>query len=668
MLPPRIIVTNKKLFRNQIQWLLSAVVIFLMAGCIPSGPRALLQGKRLLDEGNYAPALEKLKIATTLMETNAQAWNYLGLAYHHSARPDEAAAAYQKALKLNHDLVAAHYNLGCLWLEQNKLEGAKNELTAFTLHQGNSFDGWLKLGATQLRLGELGPAPLRPRELGAAEKSFGEALRISAQDPEALNDLGVAQLQLHRQREAITSFNAALRQQPNYGPALLNLATVSEVYLKDRPLALRKYREYLALRPRAANWETVYANAQQLDRELSPPARPATNNPVLLAANVPATPPPHPATIIATSSVPRLETNQPKLRIGNTQSATPSVAQLETNQPKPESASNPPAKVASSPVTSNPPPKIFSSPVTNPVPAPPPAAHPQVVQLPDSPVLKVAEDPQPAPRVTREPPRVEPAVTHSPAVSNLDETVEPPKRGFFRKLNPMNLFHHDAKPPVAPAATPLPSIPAQPAAAGPDQTPPVSTNADTVSKSKPPPAAPEPVVRYAYSSPPRPAPGNRIEAESALVRAAQAQREHHLKEAMAWYRKAVRLDPAYFDAQSGLALAAYESGEMRESLAANEAALALEPASFTARFNFALALKKAGYIKDAAAELERVLTVAADVETPTHLALAHLTLANLYADQFHQVAPARSHYLKVLELDPKNPQATTIRYWLRDNP
>ena len=83
MLPPRIIVTNKKLFPNQIQLLLlSALVIALMAGCTPPGPRALLQGKRLLDEGKYAAAVEKFKVAASLMQTNAQAWNYLGLACH----------------------------------------------------------------------------------------------------------------------------------------------------------------------------------------------------------------------------------------------------------------------------------------------------------------------------------------------------------------------------------------------------------------------------------------------------------------------------------------------------------------------------------------------------------------------------------------------------------
>ena len=40
----------------------------------------------------------------------------------------EAEKAYQRALALNHDLTEAHYNLGCLWLEQNKPEAARTEL------------------------------------------------------------------------------------------------------------------------------------------------------------------------------------------------------------------------------------------------------------------------------------------------------------------------------------------------------------------------------------------------------------------------------------------------------------------------------------------------------------------------------------------------------------
>jgi hypothetical protein len=43
-------------------------------------------------------------------------------------------------------------------------------------------------------------------------------------------------------------------------------------------------------------------------------------------------------------------------------------------------------------------------------------------------------------------------------------------------------------------------------------------------------------------------------------------------------------------------------------------------------------------------------------------------LANLYAQQLRQAATARPHYLKVLELDPKNSQNGVIRNWLSTNP
>src|SRR6266542_808390 len=75
----------------------------LLAGCTPPGPRALLDGKQLLDEGKYLQAVEKLKIATSLLATNAQAWNYLGVAYHRAGQPANAAVAYQKALSLTRD-------------------------------------------------------------------------------------------------------------------------------------------------------------------------------------------------------------------------------------------------------------------------------------------------------------------------------------------------------------------------------------------------------------------------------------------------------------------------------------------------------------------------------------------------------------------------------------
>jgi Flp pilus assembly protein TadD len=47
---------------------------------------------------------------------------------------------------------------------------------------------------------------------------------------------------------------------------------------------------------------------------------------------------------------------------------------------------------------------------------------------------------------------------------------------------------------------------------------------------------------------------------------------------------------------------------------------------------------------------------------------AHLALGNLYAQQLHDPVRARRHYLKVLAVNPGNPQAGDIQFWLSANP
>ena len=211
--------------------------------------------------------------------TNAQAWNYLGLACHHAGEAAEAEKAYQRALALDHDLTEAHYNLGCLWLAQNKPDAARTELMAFTLRRANSAEGLLQLGAAQLRTAEFEPTvQARSRELSAAEKSFTDALRLNPKNAEGLNGLGLARLQRGRATEAAHFFNSALTLQPDYRPALLNLAIVAQQYLKDRRLAVQKYREYLALKPPPENLDAVNALVLQLEQEMPPRGVPLATN------------------------------------------------------------------------------------------------------------------------------------------------------------------------------------------------------------------------------------------------------------------------------------------------------------------------------------------------------------------------------------------------------
>jgi tetratricopeptide (TPR) repeat protein len=558
MLPPApMLATKNRICNGAIIFLALAI---LLAGCSPPGPRALLKGEKLLERGDYVAAVAELKTATSLLATNAQAWNYYGVALQHAGQPAAAVLAYQRALTLDRDLVEAHYNLGCLWLEQNKPDEARSEFTAYTLRRSNTPEGWLKLGAAQLRADDV----------LSAEKSFSTALHFSPDDAEALNGLGLARVQRGRAHEAAEFFAAAVRAHPDYAPAILNLATVEQQYLHDDKSALQHYREYLALTPRPANGDEVNAIVNRLERSATTESPPATDENEITATpktNVSAkrTPAPNPARTASPSNV----------RASSGESQTESVPV----QPEPV--------IVGTPVASAPPPESSSESASQ-------------------------------------------------------------KQGALNRMNPLNWFRSGSQneenttTPLPAKANPAPMVARKPVRILPPS----------------PPTFP----RYLYLSPATPRAGDRPAAERAFTRAREAELDSRWKAAMESYQQAAEFDPSWFEAQYNYGVMAYRAQEFRQSLAAYEMALAIQPDSVNARYNFALALKAAGYAPDAVNELEKILASHPD-EVRVHLALG-----NLYAQQFYDAARARQHYLKVLELDPRNPQATDIQFWLSANP
>jgi tetratricopeptide (TPR) repeat protein len=566
--------------RNYCGAIIFLTLALFIAGCTPPGPRALLKGKKFLERGDYAAAVEQFKTATTLLPANAQAWNYLGVACQRAGQPADAVTAYQRALTLDRDLMEAHYNLGVLWLEQKNFDSAKTELTAYTLRRSNAPEGWLKLGLAELRAGDL----------PEADRSYGNALLLSTNNAEALNGRGLVRVEHGRPREAALFFAAAVQFHPDYAPAILNMAAVAQQDLRDNKLALQYYRAYLALTPRAEKWDAVNAIVNNLEETTEVAV--ATPPPAVSETKTPATI--HPATT-------------PK-----TQTATPRAAPA------------PPTHV----VKTRPEPVIVTTPVN-------------VVIAP------------------------EPVILASPPPETTTK-----KPGFFARLNPIHW--------IAPAAseekyvdsgvTPLPDTSSTPPPAATVSTP---APAPTVSESAPPavqmpvhivqPAAPT-FPRYLYLSPRKPEPGNRVAASAAFTQAQIFEQGSHWTDAMESYRRAAESDASWFEAQYNYGVLAYRLRNFSAALSAYETALAIQPDSVDARYNFALALKAAGYAPDAVNELNRILTA-----NPNEVR-AHLALGNLCAQQLHDMAQARRHYLKVLELDPHNSQANDIRFWLSANP
>jgi tetratricopeptide (TPR) repeat protein len=565
--------TVKKQAAQKLILFVCAVTLF--AGCRPPGPVALLQGKKLLEEGKYPQAVEKLKTATTLLSTNAQAWNYLGLACHQAGQPADAEKAYRRALMYDPDLSEAHYNLGCLWLDQNRLDLAKTEFTAFTMRRANSPEGLVRLGQAQLRAGDL----------AAAEKNLADAARLSPQNAEALTGLGLIRVQRRHPDEAAQYFAKAIKAQPDYGPAILNLAIVQQQYLNDRLAALRGYREYLALKPAPPNSDLVRGVTRQLEQELSP------------------TPQPLPVKIVPTI-VP-----------------TNAVVQTHTNPPPPKSNPAPPAE----------------------------PAHPVVQTKPvvtNTPRIIIAQKPE------------------IPPPTKTIQNSNPPKSVPLPETN-VESVKLNAEPVFKPAQDISAPMPANAVSNAPRQTPASASNelasAKAPTNTDDAPLDPSKIPRYPYHKQPALQAGNRTEAERAFAQGVQSHSSHGLREAIQAYRRATQLDPSYFDAYYNLGLACTELGSLGMALSAYETALKLRPDSLDGRYNFALVLKQANYPLDAATELEKIL-----VKYPNE-SRAHLALGNLFAQQLRQPAQARQHYLKVLESDPRNPQAGAIRYWLSEH-
>jgi superkiller protein 3 len=168
--------------------------------------------------------------------------------------------------------------------------------------------------------------------------------------------------------------------------------------------------------------------------------------------------------------------------------------------------------------------------------------------------------------------------------------------------------------------------------------------------------------RYLYVSPSSPRPGSRPAAGRVFAQAQQFERDRQYLAALDSYRGAAQLDPSWFEAQYNCGVLAYRLGDFDRSLPAYEMALAIRPDSADTRYNFALALKAAGYVNDAVDELNKILA-----SNPGDVRV-HLALGKLDAQQLYDLPQARAHYLKVLQLDPRNSQAADIQFWLSANP
>ena len=545
--------------------LLALAMLLGLAGCTPPGPRALLEGDELLRAGKPSEAITELKLATELLPGEPRAWNLLGLAYHRAGQPQPAMQAYRQALLRDRSnlVTVAHFNLGCLLLEQNSAAGAVDALRSYTLIT-NSPAGFARLGSAQLRL----------RQFADAEKSFVTALRWDAKNAEALNGLGVTRV-LRGQRDGAQYFTAALQTDAKYSPALLNSAVLAHQSAATKPAALQRYRDYLATQGSGGRTEAVKGIVQQLESELAP------------------APVPPPVKVVETP-----KTSVPVLVVTKTNLPAAPVAVVKTNSPVTILKTNPVAALTNRPALLTPAPVPVTIVAVQET-APPKFAtsEPPLIRKTPAPVVT----PRPEPIAEAPPPAFIPSGS-KPAPATPEK-----KRGFFSKLNPFG-----GKPNPAPTNDVSRTI-----VLNPDSVPTTLDLATRMPEEKP------SFPRYRYLTPAPPVAGDRATADRALQQALTAQRAGRMAEARSAFATALAADASYFEAQYNSALLAFQSGENARALTGWETALALQPDSLAARYSFALTLKQAGHATDVAHELEKIIEARPD-DARAHLALGNL--------------------------------------------
>lgn len=148
----------------------------------PAGDIRFNYGVALLELGRRAEAAAQFEQALLLEPRLADAHAQLGRLAEADGRRDDALRRYQETLRLAPDHLLAHARLGLLLARAENYEGAALHFRALTRQQPDNADAHANLGNALLGLG-------RPRE---AIASYEIALKLRPDDPRTRENIAIA--------------------------------------------------------------------------------------------------------------------------------------------------------------------------------------------------------------------------------------------------------------------------------------------------------------------------------------------------------------------------------------------------------------------------------------------------------------------------------------------
>ena len=365
--------------RQKFQVIAVCGLLLLVLGCQPPGARALFEGEARLKAGEPKLAIAQFEKAVKLLPGEWRAWNYLGLARHRAGDLDGAHEAFQRAMEMAGERrdspedasFVLKFNTGRLAIDRDRLADAKTELHAYSISAEPSFHAYFWLGEVYRK----------EMNWASASTEYQKALAQDDHSAVAHNRLGMAQLWMIQPSEAAKSFKAALKRNPDFVQAHLNLAMTYQWYLPGNDAkALEAFQQYLQLTREPA--PGVQALADALQAKVRP--NPAPVPPIVETNQLTAVWSPQGTNAAITNlviEIPPATNAVPTNLVVEVPSPTNTVVEIPpaTNKPplrvtqvRPSLTNRPPVDVTAPPVTptNRPPVKIAKTTVTQPSVAP----------------------------------------------------------------------------------------------------------------------------------------------------------------------------------------------------------------------------------------------------------------------------------------------------------
>ncbi len=215
---------------NQQDWDYAEKLNKSLTATKPKDPEARLFEARLqFARGAKAKAVETLEQLIHDSPDLALAHFYLGLAYAHQGESARAISAFNDTVQKNPDFIWAYVGLGELYAQQGTPKLAL-EFASQALKRNPRFLPARLLEATAL---------MQSGDTTRAIQEFRDLLAHDPKNPALMEKLGFALANQKDYKSAEAQFEAALASNPDYAPALIDLATLYAVEKRPEQIERR---------------------------------------------------------------------------------------------------------------------------------------------------------------------------------------------------------------------------------------------------------------------------------------------------------------------------------------------------------------------------------------------------------------------------------------------